>query len=499
MKRIGVCLFLCLTLLLTGCVSSMPGERKRAAQPLPTVRPGPEAPVGDTQSGRTVSAVLYLPSDDGSTLSATVREVYVDAGESEHEMIVRTLLEMISESVFSGGQQLRLASVSCPVEVTGEIATVNLNTSARVLGIEALYALRMAITNTLTELPGVQYVNTLINGWDTGLDVAMTLPVGVMARYPSGDIAAFWSQVETQRAAENSELQKTAALYFASSDGSAMMAEPRNLTFEKREQAVYAQKLLEELSAGAMQLSDTRTLVPPTDYFERNAELNEAGDGQRTVAVYFREEVDDFLLLRESTRAQMLMTICYTLTSFMPRLDGVVAYIGGVPLTELTLPDGSLWSAGDGVLRRDAFSAFAADVRNIYYPLADGSGLMAEKRPIAQRYRTAPRQLLREMMRAPGNPALSAALPEGVTDADVIGVKIEGDTALINFTQNFASACAGMDATQERNMIYAIVNTLTELEGVSRVRMYVDGEQTQLAGHLFLPGEFLPNSGLIVE
>ena len=124
---------------------------------------------------------------------------------------------------------------------------------------------------------------------------------------------------------------------------------------------------------------------------------------------------------------------------------------------------------------------------------------MAEKRPIAQRYRTAPRQLLREMMRAPGNPALSAALPEGVTDADVIGVKIEGDTALINFTQNFASACAGMDATQERNMIYAIVNTLTELEGVSRVRMYVDGEQTQLAGHLFLPGEFLPNSGLIVE
>ena len=79
MKRIAVCLFLCLTLLLTGCVSSMPGERKQAAQPLPTVRPGPEAPVGDTQSGRTVSAVLYLPSDDGSTLSATVREVYVDA------------------------------------------------------------------------------------------------------------------------------------------------------------------------------------------------------------------------------------------------------------------------------------------------------------------------------------------------------------------------------------------------------------------------------------
>lgn len=500
MKRIGLCLLLCLTLALTGCVSSMPEERTEAAEPLPTVRPGPEAPVGDTQSDRTVSAVLYLPSTDGSTLSAAVRTVFVCAGESEHEVIVRTLLQEISESGFSGGQQLKLASTSFPVEVTGEIATVNLNTSARVLGVEALYALRMAITNTLVELPGVKYVNTLINGWDTGLDVAMTLPVGVMARYPSGDIAAFWSQVETQRAAEGGELPKTAALYFASLDGSAMVAEARNITFERRDLAVYAQKLLEELAAGAMQLSGARTLVPPSDYFERDAEVRETEDGsQRVAVVYLREEVDDYLLLHDSTRAQMLMTVCYTLVNFIPRLDGVIACIGGNAVTEMTLPDGSIWQADDGVMRRESFSAYAADVRNIYYPLADGSGLKAVQRPIAQRFRTSPRQLLREMMRAPENEALCAAMPEGVTDADVIGVKIEGDSALINLTGSFAGACAAMDETQERNLIYSIVNTMTEFEGVARVRFYVDGEQTQLAGHLFLPGEFLRNSGLIAE
>lgn len=500
MKRTGLCLLLCLTLLLTGCVSSMPRERTEASETLPTVRPGPEAPVGDTQSDRTIRAVLYLPSVDGSALSAAVRTIFVRAGEAEEEVIARTLLQEISESGFSGGQQLKLATASFPVEVTGEIATVNLNTSARVLGVEALYALRMAIANTLTELPRIKYVNTLINGWDTGLDVAMTLPVGVMARYPSGDIAAYWSQVETQRAAEGGELPKTAALYFASQDGSAMVAEARNITFERRELAVYAQKLLEELAAGAAQLSGARTLVPPADYFERNAEVREAEDGsQRVAVIYLREEVDDYLLMRDSTRAQMLMTVCYTLVDFLPRLDGVIAYIGGSPVTEMELPDGAVWQADDGVMRRDAFSAYAADVRNIYYPLADGSGLKAVERPVAQRFRTSPRQLLREMMRAPEDTALCAVMPEGVTDADVIGVKIEGDSALINLTQSFADACAGMDERQERNLIYAIVNTMTEFEGVARVRFYVDGAQTQLAGHLFVPGEFLRNSGLIAE
>lgn len=500
MRKIWICLLLCAVLLLGGCVSSMPVEYDGPAEPLPQVREGPQAPVGDSQSGRTFSAVLYVPNADGSQLSAQVREISVAPGESEPEVIIRELLDVISQSSFSGGQQLRLASLSFPVEITGELATVDLNTSARVLGIEALFALRMAITNTLTELSDIKYVNTLINGWDTGLDVAMTLPVGVMARYPSGDVAAFWSQVEAQRLAEQGELQKTAALYFACDGGEMMLAEARNITFESRSLNEYAQKLLEELSAGATQLSGVQALVPPADYFERDAEVVENPDtSERIAELYLREEVDDFLLLRDSTRAQMLMTICYTLTGFLPRLDGVALYIGGELVRDLTMPDGTAWHAEDGVLRRKELSAFVADVLRVYYPTADGSGLATVYRPVAQRYRNSARALLRELMRDPEDEALVPALPAGITDADIIGIAISGDTALINVTQAFADACDGMDAVEERNMIYAIVNTITELQGVTRVRFYVDGEQTELAGHLFLPGEFLRNSGLILE
>lgn len=68
MRKIWICLLLCAVLLLGGCVSSMPVEYD-GRRALPQVREGPQAPVGDSQSGRTFSAVLYVPNADGSQLS----------------------------------------------------------------------------------------------------------------------------------------------------------------------------------------------------------------------------------------------------------------------------------------------------------------------------------------------------------------------------------------------------------------------------------------------
>ena len=46
-------------------------------------------------------------------------------------------------------------------------------------------------------------------------------------------------------------------------------------------------------------------------------------------------------------------------------------------------------------------------------------------------------------------------------------------------------------------MIYSLVNTLCALRGVTRVALFVMGEQPDsLAGAVYLPGEFLPNLDL---
>ena len=72
-------------------------------------------------------------------------------------------------------------------------------------------------------------------------------------------------------------------------------------------------------------------------------------------------------------------------------------------------------------------------------------------------------------------------------------------TALVDLSETFRAACQGMGQAEERNMVYAMVNTLTEMDGVTRVRFYVNGEPSPLAGWLFMEGEFLRHPGLIRE
>lgn len=500
MKR-AMLLILCALLALGagGCVSSIPEEKASGGATLAPVREAPAAALGDSQSARDDSTVLYLPDTSLTRLAAVVRTVTTEPGQSRQEAVVRALLSELAASGFDASA-LRLSPVSNPVEVTRDLVTVNLSGSARRLGVETLTALRLAIANTLTELPDTDYVNVLIDGRDAGLDVAMTLPTGLLSRYPSGDLSTYRSGVEAQRAAQDAEIQKTCALYFAVGGGETMLCETRGVALSERSIEGYAGALLAELAKGAAQLAGVLTLMPPSDYVERDPELFvPPGASARYVELFFRAEVDDFLALSGSTRGALCATLCYTLTSFIPGLDGVIVNIGGEAVTEMELPDGSAWSSPTGRMTREDFTVFAADLCTLYYPLADGSGLRAVPRAIAQRLRTQPRALLRALMETPEEAGLAAALPAGVTDADILGIQLRDDAALVNLSSAFAAACAGMDEAAERDMIYAMVNTLTELEGVRRVYFYVGGEQRNLAGHLYMGGAFLRHPGIIAE
>lgn len=485
-------------------MQSIPEEKQSTGQQLPAVRSGPEAVVGDSQSQRELSAVLYVPDADATRLSTQVRTVTIESGQTKQEAYVSALLQLIDESSFySGSQQIRLASVSNAVETTRDLVTVNLFRSVRALSPQQQFALRVAITNTLTEMAGTNYVNILVDGRDIGIDIAETIPTGVMSRYPGNDILPYWNQLEAQRSSTVSELQRTVALYFISENGEYMLGEVRNMVLTDHSPAAYAKVLLTELSKGAARITGARTVVPMQDWFERDPVLVETEDGNY-MELYFRPEIDSFLSLQDSTYAMLFSSICYTLTGFIPRLEGIIAYVGGTRVTEMTLMNGEEWVMQSGQITRESVASLAADVCTLYYPLANEAALYAISRPIAQRLRTQPRALMRELMESPGNSALTQALPESITDADILGLQIQDDTALLNVTNAFALACRGMTAVQERNMIYSIVNTLTEIEGVTRVRFFVEGRQTTaeggqiaLAGHLFIGGEFMRHPGLI--
>ena len=55
-----------------------------------------------------------------------------------------------------------------------------------------------------------------------------------------------------------------------------------------------------------------------------------------------------------------------------------------------------------------------------------------------------------------------------------------------------------MDYVAERNLVYSIVNTLTELSNVNRVRFFFEGRSAgELANSIYLNTTLLPNPGLI--
>lgn len=497
-KRRLLCLMLAsLMFFLSGCISSLPKEKEATDQRLPEIRSGPEAPLSDSQTSWTTSAVLYVPDAEATRLNTVVQTVVVESGQTKQQAFVEALLRVINASEFqTGTQELRLSTISNAVETSGELVTVNLHTSMRALSAQKQFALRMAIINTLTELPETRYVNILVNGMDIGLDVGETIPTGVMSRYTSSDIATYWNQLQTERMSITGDLQKAVALYFVSNDGKHLLAEVRGKTFTQRDPAGYAKALLEELARGAMSMDGTRTLVPEQDYFERDPVLVNL-EGDSYIELYFRSEIRSDLALKNSTDAMMLSSICMTLTGFIPKLDGIIAYIDGDPVTQLRLMDGESWVMANGQITREGVLSLAADTCLVYYPLPNGARLYAEERPIAQRMRTQPRALIRELMKPPASFGLARVMPAEITDADILGLQIQDDTALINVTEAFAEACRGMTAEQERNMVYAIVNTLTELENVTRVRFFVEGTQAPLADHLFMGGEFMRHPGLI--
>ena len=89
-------------------------------------------------------------------------------------------------------------------------------------------------------------------------------------------------------------------------------------------------------------------------------------------------------------------------------------------------------------------------------------------------------------------------MPDGVTDADVLGVRVERDQVLVNLSGAFYQACAGMRPERARALVYSIVNTMCSLDGIRSVRFYFDGERVDsLASAISMRGPLLSNSGIV--
>jgi len=81
-----------------------------------------------------------------------------------------------------------------------------------------------------------------------------------------------------------------------------------------------------------------------------------------------------------------------------------------------------------------------------------------------------------------------------------LGVRLLDNMAFVNLSSNMYRCCQSLTAQQERNLIYAIVNTLTSLKRITAVQFQVEGETVDtLVSEIFLRGPLIRNPGLIVK
>ena len=502
-------LFCAAVLCLTAC-KSMPVTQPTSVT-LPEATVAFIAPIGDSALEYTANVTLYLPRHDGSRLISLTSAVAFSAARLDAESVVRALLLYPGDSMASAmGGEVKLALYGAnPVEVSGDVATVNLAASALQLDQKTLYLCSQAITNTLTELGNIHYVNILIMDKQIGLDLGSTLPTGAFTRSMAGDVGAVYEQVLSQRVQANENpadkrLNATATLYFPLSAVNGVISEARNISFTSQAQESMAVRLIQELAEGPGMVQGSPTLPLLADMLtETPTVTDDTGGGGKRITLRFDATLYDMLTTMGVSRVNCFGALCYTLSTFMPNVTGIEIYVGDEHIEHVMIgaTEGLLFD--NGILRRSNFSQFLMDTCTLYFADAQDNRLVAVRRPISFYMRTNPRALLLALFGGPtiadDVQGLKPVVPYGLfSDADILGLSLTDRTLLVNLSIQFSQAGKGITAQQERLMAYAMVNTLLENSRANRLCFFMGGQApTGFTGEIYWPGMFYINLGLV--
>lgn len=512
-KHLALVFALCAALCLSSCVSSGVPVSDSRTYTLPDAPLDVSAPVGDAMLEYTQPAVFYLPRHDGDRLIAVTDIIPLSEGRLVAESIVRLLLEQPGSAIASPlGGEVKLSLFGAnPVEVSGDVATVNLSASALQLDRKTLCVVSHAIANTLTEIKSIQYVNTLVADKSLALDLASTLPQGALTRSMGEDIGALYEQqisrrVLTGESAASKRLTATATLYFPLAAINGVMAEAHNVTFDSMEPADMAVTLMREISGGAASVKGSPAMPLLAEYLLEAPVISQPADiGGNLITLNFSYMFDDMLQALGISRASCMAALCYTLTTFLPNVAGIEVFIDSELVEHVMLSGTSGILFEDGIQRRADFAPLLLDNAALYFADASGQKLKKVSRPIPFYLTSNPRALLNELFKGPsaqdGDTDVLAAMPAGVLkDSDIIGISLSGDALLINLSDSFLQAGQGISAGEDRLLAYSMVNTLLHAASARRVAFFVGG--SQIAGftdEIAWKGWFLENVGIVAD
>ena len=453
--------------------------------------------------GRVEKSAVYFLNESSGTLTAELRTLIIGHDANPATAAIEQLMSGPSndtlKSVAPDGMRLDL------IEYSNGVANVYLHYDGEELQGRQAFVLELAITNTVTDILGAGHINVFYNGLRKGFMGYPSAPL----RKQTGSIDEAWLSAsarylpETQVTPEEEEEEPdeeqdqqpkvseiSTVLYFVSASGDYILPEIRLVKYTEGE---YIQTLIDELKKGPQ---DTATMVSPfatSLSLAQEPQFETTDHGTQQLRLYFDTMPIPSDFAQPEETALSYAALVYTITGFLPNVESIELYAAdNLIATDI---------ASGGVLMRKSLRGYIGSSAPLYFADSNSDLLLEVSRSMEQNKTWSAKARILELMRGPltqdGNNVLPIK-PLGVTERDILSVDVFNDTAYVNLSQNFKDACANHSARSEMQLVFSIVNTITAMDGISKVQFTVEGKQTDaLSGHLCMSDPFLRNFGII--
>ena len=361
---------------------------------------------------------------------------------------------------------------------------------------QELLALEASIGNTLLGIDGVRGVNVLIGDASESF---WQLPLGVQTE-PIASVTAAYAQLQAERDRVSQEdgapLTRSALVYFPSVGGRWLVPELRAVASDDGD---FVPALIDALRAGPQDVACALPSIPEgVALLDEEPELETRSSGERVLSLDFSPTLSNYLPISGLDVWELAGSLSLTMISFLPELDAVRVLMNGDPITMCELGDDIL-RFPDGLIRRRQFADRIGSTAALYL-IDKADELRGVQCAVSTRSALSPRNLLEELFRYAGadGEALRLPLTDRLYPEDLLGVQVSGGIARVNLSGSLYRSCQSLSPRAERDLVYAIVNTLCCLEGIRGVRFYVEGQAADtLAGSIYLKSVLLPNPGII--
>ncbi len=508
MKRV-LCVLtaLCCVFLLNSCTGTRIEENQTPVATLPPAEARFTAPDGDANNTKVRDYNLYFPGRDGLSLVSKSVTLKTENPNDTVEKLMKELLAFegdVDAKKLGEERPLELSGAH-PIEISGNVCTVNLSRSALDSNKKDYYKDCLAIATTLCELNEINGVNVLVDNKSVPLDITGHLPMGTLMGHAGESIQSLWEQTDAKKTPlaggdqSKNPLNALTTIYYPLADSRGVACSMRRVNFTGQKPEQLAVGLIDEISNTRRTLAGGQNFPELKSLLLHEPVLTIQEGGERILTLSLKEDAAEILKEARTDDACFTAAVTLTLTTFIPDIYAVRIRIGDQLVTELKTARFERATALSGLVERRSVQQYLMSSVTVYFAR---NGILCEcERPVASGSVNSLRTQLCALMEGPDpteeEGGIVPTLPEAVREDDILGISAEGDTLLVNLSEHFRAEIAAQDPEDETMICYSMVNTLCKNTGMKRVRFFFEGEQQEyLAGTIYWAGEFLYNIGL---